>query len=84
MRIVREIENGSQVEIGKFYVYEYHNILHVGEAVPSKKGYKWAMRNLNTNNIEYPYNSEVFETEQPCMRVFLTYGTSKSPIGTLV
>ena len=85
MKVLRELENNPNVEIGKFYAYEYKHELHVGEAVKceNKGGYTWAMRNLNTNKIEYPYTQEVFKTEEACMRVRLTYTTSTSKIGTM-
>ena len=77
MRTVREIEYNPIVEIGKYYAYESHENLCVGQAIenPIPHSYKWAMKNLNTGKIEYPYSQEVFITEEPCKRIALTYET---------
>lgn len=77
MKVLRELKCNPVVEIGKFYAYEYNRFLHVGEAVPNplNSHIPWAMRNLNTGKIEYPYAQEVLITEEPCLRVRLTYET---------
>ena len=77
MRTVREIEYNPLVEIGKYYAYESKGKLCVGQAIknPNPVGYSWAMQNLNTGKIEYPYSQEVFITEEPCKRIGFTYVT---------
>lgn len=79
MKVLRELENNPVIEIGKFYAYEYRDMLHVGEAVPceNKGGYTWAMKNLNTGKIEYPYTQQVFITEEPCLEVYIGYTTKE-------
>lgn len=79
MKVLRELENNPMVEIGKFYAYEYKDMLHVGEAVTceNKGGYTWAMKNLNTGKIEYPYTQQVFITEEPCLEAYIGYTTKE-------
>lgn len=80
-KILREINNNPMVEIGKFYAYEYKGRLFVGEAVknPSERAaYKWAMKDLNTGKIHYPYSQQVFIPEESCLEFSLTY-TTKNP-----
>ena len=80
-KILREIHNNPMVEIGKFYAYEYKGKLHVGEAVENPSGhiaYKWAMKDLNTGKIHYPYSQQVFITGESCLEISFTY-TTKTP-----
>lgn len=75
MRTIREVEYNPVVEIGKYYAYESHGKLCVGQAIknPNPEGYSWVMKNLNTGKIDYPYSQEVFITEEPCKRIVFTY-----------
>lgn len=80
-KILREIHNNPMVEIGKFYAYEYKGKFFVGEAVenPSERvSYKWAMKDLNTGKIHYPYSQQVFIPGESCSEVQLTYTTKHS------
>jgi hypothetical protein len=80
-KILREIHNNPMVEIGKFYAYEYKGKFFVGEAVenPSERvSYEWAMKDLNTGKIHYPYSQQVFIPGESCSEVQLTY-TTKHP-----
>ena len=78
-KVLRELNSNPVVEIGKFYAYEYKGKLFVGEAVknPSEEaGYKWAMKDLNTGKIHYPYSQQVFIPGESCLEVSLTYITN--------
>jgi hypothetical protein len=64
--VYRAIDNNLIPEIGKVYPYEYKGKLRVGECIEnpdSPRGYKWAMRNLHTGKIEFPYCLQVYEPE---------------------
>lgn len=72
--IYREISNSlpdGNVEVGKYYAYEYKGKLHVGKAIPnpSKRGYPWAMENAHTGKIEFPYCLDIYEPETECREV---------------
>jgi len=47
----------EDIEIGKIYAYLYKGRLRVGEAIKADEtsGLKWAMKNVYTGKIEYPY-----------------------------
>lgn len=78
-KVLRELNNNPLVEIGKYYAYEHGGKLHVGKAVknPSENPvYKWAMEDLNTGKIHYPYSQQVFIPEESCLEVSLTYTTN--------
>ena len=65
----------ENVVIGETYAYIHKGRLCVGEAIqhPTNKpgdGYTWAMKNLHTGKIQYPYamdlivpNSRLYEVE---------------------
>ncbi len=50
------------VEMGKIYAYFYKGRLCIGEAVKNpaeRPGYNWAMKNVYTGKIEYPYRMDI-------------------------
>lgn len=50
------------VEMGKIYAYFYKGRLCVGEAVKNPdrtSGYEWAMKNVYTGKIEFPYCMDI-------------------------
>lgn len=50
------------VEIGKIYAYLWRGKLRIGEAIdnPDKNsGYVWAMKNVYTGKVEYPYQLDI-------------------------
>ncbi len=50
------------IEIGKIYAYLWRGRLRIGEAVKNpteRPGYDWAMKNVYTGKIEYPYYMDV-------------------------
>ena len=50
------------VEIGKIYAYLYKGRLCIGEAIKNptnRPGYNWAMKNVYTGKIEYPYQMDI-------------------------
>lgn len=51
----------DNVEIGKIYAYLWQGRLRVGEAIsnPVNSGYSWAMKNVYTGKIEYPYSGNI-------------------------
>lgn len=78
-KVLREINSNPLVEIGKFYAYEHKGKLYVGKAVKNlseKPVYEWAMEDLNTGKIHYPYSVQVFIPGESCLEVSLTYTTN--------
>ena len=57
------IDTGVEIiKLGEIYAYLYKGRLCVGEAVknPTKQSaYYWAMKNVYTGRIEYPYQVDV-------------------------
>ena len=52
----------ENIEIGKIYAYLWRGRLCIGEAVKNpteRPAYDWAMKNVYTGKIEYPYNIDV-------------------------
>ena len=52
----------ATVEMGKIYAYFYKGRLRIGEAVKNpteRPGYDWAMKNVYTGKIEYPYHMDI-------------------------
>lgn len=50
------------IEMGKIYAYLWRGRLRIGEAVKDpteRSGYDWAMKNVYTGKIEYPYYLDV-------------------------
>lgn len=50
------------IEIGKIYAYLYKGKLRIGKAVKNtanRSGYDWAMKNVYTGKIEFPYQMDV-------------------------
>ncbi len=50
------------VEIGKTYAYLYNGKLCIGEAIKNpanRPAYNWAMKNVYTGKIEYPYQMDI-------------------------
>jgi len=77
-KALRELEfiPDNDIEIGKYYAYEKDGKLHIGKAVknPAKHSvYPWAMKNLNTGKIEYPYYRQIVTPESTCSEVILCY-----------
>lgn len=49
----------EDIEIGKIYAYLYKGRLRVGETIKNPdetSGFEWAMKNVYTGKIEYPYH----------------------------
>ena len=52
----------ESIEMGKIYAYLWRGRLRIGEAVKNqteRPGYNWAMKNVYTGKIEYPYYMDV-------------------------
>lgn len=52
----------ESIEIGKIYAYLWRGRLRIGEAVKNPtepSAYDWAMKNVYTGKIEYPYYKDV-------------------------
>ncbi len=56
----------STVLLGETYAYLHKGKLCVGEAIKpprdkEEKGYTWAMKNVYTGEVQYPYKMDIIE-----------------------
>lgn len=78
--MIISITRGIIPEIGNYYLFHDKGFLKIGLCIknPSKKQvYEWAMKELKTNKIFYPYCADVFDLNEPVKLAVPTFKFEK-------
>lgn len=78
--MIISITSGVSPEIGKYYLFHNKGFLKIGLCInnPSKKPvYEWAMRELETGKVYYPYCADVFNLNEPVQLAVPTFKFEK-------
>lgn len=78
--MIINITSGIIPEIGKYYLFHDKGFLKIGLCIknPSEKPhYEWAMKELETDKIFYPYCADVFDLNEPVQSAVPTFKFEK-------